>query len=80
MQLHTKNYMKYMGLGEQDVCLCEVCGSVAVDIHHVHGRKCRDAHEIHNLVGLCRRCHSAAHSGLLKQEKLFNIIADRLNR
>lgn len=39
---------------------CEVCGSTAVDIHHIHARgmggsKTRDT--IENLMALCRKCH-----------------------
>lgn len=77
MQPHTKAYMDYMGLGEQDVPLCELCGQVAVDVHHVYGRTACDANEIHNLIGLCRKCHTDVHSGRIKQVVLFNKIADR---
>ena len=66
MQKHTKVYFEHFDLGEQDVVLCEVCGAVAVDVHHIGGRgPGKDV--IENLVGLCRGCHELAH-----RDKAFN--------
>ena len=39
---------------------CEICGSQAVDVHHIDARGMggRDsADEIENLMGVCRQCH-----------------------
>lgn len=64
LQNHTKIYFEYFGYDESSFIECEVCGSPAVDIHHVQARSMggnpngdRDA--IENLMALCRRCHIA---------------------
>jgi len=40
---------------------CEICGSRAVDIHHIHRRGMgggnTDADRIENLMAVCRTCH-----------------------
>ena len=51
MQKHVKNYMKYFGYGEQDCILCEACGRVACDVHHVVYRSHGGSDDINNLVG-----------------------------
>ena len=70
---HTKIYMKYFDIGETDIILCERCGSVAVDIHHIEpkgmgGSKTKDY--IENLIALCRNCHDCAHNGVLSKDWL----------
>ena len=43
-----------------DFIPCEVCGSQAVDIHHIEARGMGgsdDEDYIENLMGLCRDCH-----------------------
>lgn len=40
--------------------LCEVCGALASDIHHIEARGMggrSSADEIQNLMALCRKCH-----------------------
>jgi hypothetical protein len=76
MQKHTKVYLKYFGLGEQDFIPCEICGQKAVDIHHLEGRgKGKDV--IENLMALCRRHHTYAHEGkidkivFIERHKMF---------
>lgn len=60
MQKHTRVYMKYFDLGEQDIIPCEACSRPAQDIHHIDGRgKGKDV--IENLIALCRKCHERAH-------------------
>ena len=60
--------MDYFGYVADDVILCEVCASVANDIHHI---KCRgmggglDRDDIANLMAVCRGCH--VHFGDKKQ-------------
>ena len=63
MKKHTKVYMDFFDYGIDDFIPCEVCGSKAVDVHHIEGRgKNKDV--IENLVGLCRECHNTAHSSV----------------
>lgn len=38
MKPHTKIYFKHFGLTVADNPLCEVCGAIAVDIHHIDAR------------------------------------------
>ena len=60
MQKHTLNYLQGMGLDSSDTILCEVCGSQAVDIHHIEARGMGGSNEkdtISNLMGLCRQHH-----------------------
>jgi hypothetical protein len=62
MQNHTKVYMKFFGYGEQDFIPCEMCGSRAVDIHHIEKRNKTKNDYIENLIALCRDCHINAES------------------
>jgi 5-methylcytosine-specific restriction endonuclease McrA len=62
VQKHTKIYLQYYGYTEADFVACEVCGSKAVDIHHINSRGMggdpigkKDV--IENLQALCRECH-----------------------
>lgn len=60
MQKHTLNYLQGMGYKTTDFIPCEVCGSQAVDIHHIEARGMggsKKADVIDNLMGLCRKCH-----------------------
>lgn len=69
MQKHTKIYLDYFGYGEQSFIPCEVCGSRAVDIHHINGRgKGKDV--IENLMALCRYHHNQAHAEKLSKVEL----------
>ena len=63
MQKHVKNYLKAHDLCKEDVILCEICGQVAVDIHHKIYRSAGGSDEADNLVALCRKDHEAAHRG-----------------
>ena len=60
MQKHTKIYMLHFGFIKDDFIPCEVCGSRAVDIHHIERRGMGGTSRIdtvENLMGLCRSCH-----------------------
>ena len=60
MKKHTKIYLDYFSYGGEDFIPCEVCGSRAVDIHHIHRRGMggsTDADKIENLMAVCRTCH-----------------------
>jgi hypothetical protein len=64
LKTHTKIYFKHFGLDKTDFIGCEVCGSVAVDIHHLDskgmgGSKTKDY--IENLIAVCRGCHNNCH-------------------
>ena len=83
MQNHTKNYFAKFGLTTADVILCEVCGSVACDIHHIvprsrFGKKRKDEQDdVSNLIALCRECHDKAHNHTLPIEELQSIVKSR---
>jgi 5-methylcytosine-specific restriction endonuclease McrA len=60
MQKHTQIYLQGMGYKKTDFIPCEVCGSQAVDIHHIEARGMggsKDKDTIENLMGCCRQCH-----------------------
>jgi len=73
MQKHTRIYYKYFDYGMDDVILCEVCGSPAVDIHHLDGRYKKDSNNIEKLIALCRLHHDDAHANKLTKEQLLTI-------
>lgn len=65
MQKHTKIYFEYYDYGIEDFIPCEICGSKAVDIHHLEakgmgGSKTKDY--IENLMALCRKHHEQCHA------------------
>ena len=70
MQKHTKVYFDFFGYDESDYIPCEMCGSKAVDIHHLERRTRNKVTNdyIENLVGLCRDCHNSC-----ENEKSFNM-------
>lgn len=74
MQNHTKVYMDFFNYEAGDFIPCEMCGSQAVDVHHLtkqskFGKK-KDKDFIENLCGLCRDCHIKADS-----DGMFNMFA-----
>ena len=81
MKKHTKIYLKYFGYDKTDFIACEVCGTKAVDIHHLDskgmgGSKTKDY--IENLIAVCRDCHNECHDSLefnndAKEKHLYNI-------
>jgi 5-methylcytosine-specific restriction endonuclease McrA len=84
MKPHIKNYMDFFDLGMDDTPSCEICGSIAVDIHHIELKGMggnSDADDIENLIGLCRHCHDIAHGKIpgksLTREELFEIVERR---
>tara|TARA_R100000773_G_C4190931_1_gene96871 strand:+ start:659 stop:910 length:252 start_codon:yes stop_codon:yes gene_type:complete len=78
MKKHVKIYMDYHDYVLDDVILCSACGTVAVDIHHLEGRKIGGSKKkdfIENLIALCRRCHIKAET-----DKKFNDQLKELNK
>jgi len=74
MQNHTKVYMTFFNYEAGDFIPCEMCGSQAVDVHHLtkqskFGKK-KEKDFIENLCGLCRDCHIKADS-----DSMFNMFA-----
>ena len=78
MKKYIKIYMDYHDYVLDDVILCSACGTVAVDIHHLEGRKMggsKNKDFIENLIALCRRCHIKAET-----DKVFNNQLKELNK
>lgn len=76
MKRHTKTYMDYFGYVLDDIILCEICGSVAVDIHHIEARGMggsKNADNIENLMAVCRGCHLSYGDKKDKTEYLISI-------
>lgn len=74
MKKHTKVYLEHFGFDTESFIPCEVCGSKAVDIHHIQRRGMggsKSADHIANLMAVCRLCHIKY--GDLKQYKDFLI-------
>lgn len=63
----TKRKRAYKEAAERDNKLCQVCGSMASDVHHIVYRSHGGADIPENLICLCRVHHEAAH----KDEKLW---------
>lgn len=60
MKKHIKIYLKHFDYDTDEFIPCEVCGSKAVDIHHIKARGMGgsdDKDTIENLMALCRMCH-----------------------
>jgi len=83
MQPHIQIYFESFGYNIADTILCEVCGAVSVDIHHIiprskFGKKRKNEQDkITNLIALCRNCHVEAHENKLKKEYLQSITEKR---
>ena len=68
MKNHTKIYMDFFGLGEQDTPICEWCCKARSEgVHHIQERGMggdpkRKKDTIENLLGLCNDCHKKGDS------------------
>ena len=77
MKKHTKIYFDHFNYSAGDFIPCEVCGSKAVDIHHIDargmgGNPTGNKDVIENLMAVCRYCHieygdKIQHKDYLKQ-------------
>jgi 5-methylcytosine-specific restriction endonuclease McrA len=77
MKPYIKLYYDHYGYDYVDCVLCQVCGCVSTEIHHIKpkgmgGRAGADV--IENLIALCRKCHIDAHSSKISKEELYGII------
>lgn len=85
MQNHVKVYFEHFGYDSSDTIQCELCGSVAVHIHHIlprsyFGSKHKHSQdEITNLCALCYDCHERAHGPECREVKaiLKEVVAKR---
>lgn len=84
MKRHVANYLEGIGHDGMSFIPCEVCGSQAVDVHHVEPRshfgktRKHEQDAFDNLIGLCRACHDAAHDDTREwKDKLKEIIKAR---
>lgn len=83
MKKHTKVYLDYFGYGAEDFVGCEVCGSKAVDIHHIEARGMggsKKSDTIENLMALCRPCHVEYGDKKQHMESLKAVHQKKLNR
>ena len=62
MQKYKKDFMKFYGITEADVLICN-CGRVAVDLHHKVKRSQGGTDAPDNLQPICRGCHDKIHNG-----------------
>lgn len=74
MKRYTKNYLDFFHYGIDDWIPCELCGSQAVDCHHLtkqskFGKK-KEKDYIENIIAVCRDCHNKC-----EQDDLFNCYA-----
>jgi nucleosome binding factor SPN SPT16 subunit len=88
MQKHTQIYLQGMGYKKTDFIPCEVCGSQAVDCHHIEARGMggsKDKDTIENIMALCREHHiqygdKKQYKDFLKEIHLKNIPNGNLER
>lgn len=79
MTKHCKIYLSHFGLTIADFISCEICGTEAVDIHHIFGRG-KGKNTIENLMALCRDHHTDAHLEKIKKYDLRQIHGEILNK
>jgi 5-methylcytosine-specific restriction endonuclease McrA len=88
MKKHVKIYLDYFGYDVNSFIDCEVCGSKAVDIHHIEPRGMgviqRDKDVITNLQALCRACHvemgdKKQYKEFLKEKHLIKLATNKVS-
>jgi len=82
MEKHIKNYMEYMGYGEEDFIPCEVSFDEkkngkpklvrATDIHHIVYRSHGGSDDFENLIAVCREVHDKIHNENWSKEKVLS--------
>jgi len=76
MKKHTKIYLDFHGYQVPEDVICEFCGDMAQDIHHITPKGMGgnpNADCIENLIGLCRPCHDKAHAGVITEDELYEL-------
>ena len=77
MQRHVSNYLTARDLTPYEPILCEICGAISVDIHHIvprskFGSKTKELQDdFSNLIALCRKCHEKAHNEQISKAELY---------
>lgn len=53
---------------------CSVCdwNDTIGDIHHINGRKIKDANDLNNLCYLCPNCHRKVHKNIIEKNNLIS--------
>lgn len=77
---HKKVYMKFLKIGPEDIVICEVCGRVAVDIHHIRFKSQGGEDKIKNLIALCRHCHDISHGKVRGEELVREFLYEIVDR
>ena len=73
--------MQHFGYVLDDFIPCEVCGSRAVDIHHIENRGSggsKNKDYIENLMAVCRPCHTTYGDDPNRKEWLQQIHNNKL--
>ena len=54
---------------------CSLCGwnNAIGDLHHINGRKIKNANSHDNITYLCPNCHREVHSGIIDKSKLITL-------
>jgi len=63
MMKYVKVYCDYFDIKTENELICEACGNLAIDVHHIQGRG-KGMDVIKNLMALCRKCHERAHGSI----------------
>ncbi|MDD4515663.1 HNH endonuclease [Massilibacteroides sp.] len=80
MKKHISNYLKHFNYCIQDKILCEYCGAVGIDIHHIIFKSHGGKDNIENLICLCRDCHNKAHDSREFNEGLKKINENKFGK
>jgi 5-methylcytosine-specific restriction endonuclease McrA len=81
LKKHTKIYLDYFGYYPGEHIPCEVCGTTAVDIHHIKSRGMGGSSTkdfIENLMAVCRECHHEYGDKVQHYDYLNNIHQEKL--
>lgn len=75
-RLYKKNYQTIIDNANG---LCELCGALATEVHHIIFRSQLGTSELPNLICLCRKCHEQAHGVQAKEIRavLLAIVKER---
>lgn len=57
---------------------CQICGARPSQTHHLQSVGARGNDESTNIIRLCFKCHTQAHSGEIDKEKLHELALKRI--